>query len=88
MDCIFIDKRKVEMANKDNPKGYYLCKIGYFDIRLKVDLPNKTKSGTSQVFIYHGKHKVGGPFKAKEAAVIRAEEMMSEGVRYSKHGKK
>ena len=88
MAHIFIYNRKGDiLANPNNPKGYYLCKIGYFDIRQKIDWPTKKKTGRSEVFIYHGKHKLAGPFKTKEAAVIRAEEMMSEGIKYNKYGK-
>jgi hypothetical protein len=87
MDNIFIYTKGTILANKNNPKGYYICKTGYFDIRQKIDWPNKQKTGKSEVYIYHGKHKVSGPYKTKYAAIIRAEEMMSEGFKYNKHGK-
>mgnify|MGYP003677298835 CR=1 FL=1 len=88
MAHIFIyDKEGDILANPNNPRGYYICKIGYFDIRQKIDWPNKKKTGKAEIFIYHGKHKLEGPFKSKDAAKIRAEEMMSEGVKYNKFGK-
>ena len=97
MAHIFIYNRKGDiLANPNNPKGYYLCKVGYFDIRQTIVQPKRKKNfkgeweitgGSSKVFIYHGKHKIEGPFKTKEASVIRAEEMMSEGIRYNKFGK-
>jgi len=84
----------------NNPKGQtlgnYICKIGYLDIRQKVDLPRKTKTpdgqikmsgGKCEMFIYHAKNKIEGPFKSKNDAVSRAEQLMVEGFRFTKNKK-
>jgi len=79
---------------KKEKYGNYICKIGYFDIRQKIVMPRKRKlnngeiqtvPGTVEVFVYHGKNKVSGPFKSHQSAMVSAQELMSEGYRYSKH---
>ena len=76
--------------------GNYLCKVGYLDIRQHVVLAKRKKNykgewesipGSVEVFIYHAKHKMDGPFKSKDDAIKKAEEMLSEGLKYVKHKK-
>ena len=79
---------------KGNRLGNYICKVGYFDIRQKIDFPRKQRmlnggykliGGKSEIFIYHSKAKMGGPFKTKDAAIVKAKELISQGIKYSKH---
>tara|TARA_R110001592_G_scaffold350384_1_gene646484 strand:+ start:1380 stop:1634 length:255 start_codon:yes stop_codon:yes gene_type:complete len=81
---------------KKEKYGNYLCKHNYFDIRQKIEIPRKRKlnngefqtvPGKVEVFVYHGKNQMAGPFKSKKAAIIEAEKMVIGGVRYNKHGK-
>ena len=66
--------------------GTYVKKIGYFDIRQKIVKANSRRNikSTGEVLLYHGKNKVGGPYKSHDAAQIAAEELMSQNYRYSK----
>ena len=68
------------MANnsKGQRLGNYLCKVGYFDIRQKL------ANNKMEVLVYHGKNQVAGPFRSKDAAITRAEELMSEGYKFRK----
>ena len=84
------------MMGKKDKYGNYICAVGYLSIRQKVDMPRKRKlnngefqiiPGKAEVFIYHTKHKLAGPFNGKEAALIKAEEMVKDGVKYVKHNK-
>ena len=79
-----------------NPKkqkyGNYIKKVGYLDIRQKVVLPRSKKGyqgqihftpGSTEVFVYHGKHIMTGSFKSVMAATAEAEKMMAEGIKYT-----
>ena len=84
----------VSNNSKGQRLGNYICKVGYFDIRQKTELPRKQRmlngeykliGGKSEIFIYHSKAKMGGPFKTKDAAIVKANELISQGIKYSKH---
>tara|TARA_R100000541_G_C1826716_1_gene73334 strand:+ start:214 stop:468 length:255 start_codon:yes stop_codon:yes gene_type:complete len=81
---------------KKEKYGNYLCKVGYFDIRQKIEMPRKRKlnngeiqtlSGTVDVFVYHGKNKLAGPYKNSTTAIDKANEMLSNGIKYDKFNK-
>jgi len=81
---------------KKEKYGNYLCKHNYFDIRQKIDMPRSRKmndgsmqmaGGKVEVFVYHGKNKMAGPFKSRSKAIIEAEKMVASGIKYDKHGK-
>jgi hypothetical protein len=79
---------------KGNRLGNYICKVGYLDIRQKVVQPKRQRmpngsyemvGGKSEILIYHSKAKMAGPFKTKDAAIVKAKELVSQGIKYSKH---
>ena len=74
---------------KQEKLGNYVCRIGYFDIRQKIPVrAGKIISGQQwEILLYHGKRKVGGPYKSHDAARIHAEELMSEGFVAKKYTK-
>ena len=79
--------------NKNKQKyGNYIKKVGYLDIRQKMVLGSWKKNfkgemikqpGSTEVFVYHGKHVMTGSFKSIMAATAEAEKMMAEGIKYS-----
>ena len=78
--------------NKNKLKyGNYIKKVGYLDIRQKVVLGGWVKNfkgeqvkkpGSTEVFVYHGKHVMTGSFRSIMAATAEAEKMMAEGIKY------
>ena len=76
--------------SKEQTLGKYVKKVGFFDIRQKPPTRHgKIVEGqTWEVFLYHGKKKVGGPFKSHDAAIICAEELMSQGYTTKKSTKR
>jgi len=70
-------------------------KVGYLDIRQVITMPKMAKirgqvqkaPGNVEVFVYHGKHKVSGPFKSHTEAIKSAETLLVDGYKYNKHGK-
>ena len=78
--------------NKNKLKyGNYIKKVGYLDIRQKMVLGGWTKNfkgedvkkpGSTEVFVYHGKHVLTGSFKSVMAAEAEANKMISEGIKY------
>jgi len=81
---------------KKEKYGNYLCKVGYLDIRQKIEMPRfrtlsngerQTISGKVEVFIYHGKHKLDGPHTNHMVAINKAKEMLKNNIRYEKHSK-
>ena len=79
--------------SKGQRLGNYICKVGYFDIRQKVVQPKKQRmqnggyemiGGKAELFIYHSKAKMAGPFKTKDQAITRAEKLISQGIKHSK----
>jgi hypothetical protein len=77
---------------KKSKYGNYLMKIGYLDIRQVVVMPKVAKirgsiqkaPGSVEVFVYHGKHKVSGPFKSHTEAIKSANTLLVEGYKYKK----
>ena len=77
--------------------GSYVCKVGYLDVRQKIEMPKIKKStrgdnqkvkGSVQVFVYHSKNKVAGPFKSHKLAIEEAEKLVERKFKYSKFNKK
>jgi hypothetical protein len=78
--------------NKNKLKyGNYIKKVGYLDIRQKVVLGGWVKNfkgeqvkkpGSTEVFVYHGKHVLTGSFRSIMEATVEAEKMMAEGIKY------
>ena len=78
--------------NKNKQKyGNYIKKVGYLDIRQKVVLGAWKKNfkgemikqpGSTEVFIYHGKHVMTGSFKSIMAAEAEANKLIAEGKKY------
>jgi hypothetical protein len=79
--------------NKNKLKyGNYIKKVGYLDIRQKVVLGGWVKNfkgeqvkkpGSTEVFVYHGKHVLTGSFRSIMEATVEAEKMMAEGIKYT-----
>ncbi len=79
--------------NKNKQKyGNYIKKVGYLDIRQKMTLGQWKKNfkgemtkiaGSTEVFVYHGKHVMTGSFKSVMAAEAEAKKMVAEGVKFS-----
>ena len=78
--------------NKNKLKyGNYIKKVGYLDIRQKVVLGGWIKNfkgeqvkkpGSTDVFVYHGKHVMTGSFRSIMAATAEAEKMIADGIKY------
>ena len=84
------------MMGKKDKYGDYICAVGYLSVRQKIDMPRKKKlnngefqtiPGKVEVFVYHTKHKMAGPYGGKEEALIKAEEMVKDGVKYDRYRK-
>ncbi len=76
--------------------GSYVCKVGHFDIRQKIDMPRIQKttrgdmqkvSGSVTVFVYQGKHQIAGPFKSHKLAIEEATKLVERKFKYNKHAK-
>ena len=78
--------------NKNKQKyGNYIKKVGYLDIRQKMVLGKWTKNfkgemikqpGSTEVFVYHGKHVMTGSFKSIMEAEAEAKKLVAEGAKY------
>ena len=77
--------------------GSYVCKVGYLDVRQKIEMPRIKKGlrggvqevkGSVEVFVYHAKNKVAGPFKSHKLAIEEAEKLVERNFKYNKFGKK
>ena len=86
------------MSKNPNKQKYgnYIKKVGYLDIRQKVVLGSWKKNfkgemikqpGSTNVFVYHGKHKMTGPFKSHNQAINSANELLNKNIKYSKNPK-
>ena len=73
--------------------GSYVRKVGYLDIRQKIEMPRIKKGlrggiqevkGKVEVFVYHGKNKLAGPFKSHKMAIESALELVGKNIKYSK----
>jgi hypothetical protein len=80
---------------KKEKYGNYLMKIGYLDIRQKIEMPRKRKlnngelqtiSGKVEVFVFHGKNKISGPFKSHIEAINSANSLIKNGYKFNKYG--
>ena len=79
--------------NKNKQKyGNYIKRVGYLDIRQKMTLGEWKKNfkgemtkipGSTEVYVYHGKHVMTGSFKSIMAATAEAEKMVAEGIKYT-----
>ena len=83
----------VSNNSKGQRLGNYICKVGYFDIRQQIVQPKRQKmpngsyqiyGGKTEMFVYHSKAKMAGPFKTKNEAMVRAEKLITQGIKYSK----
>jgi hypothetical protein len=81
---------------KKEKYGNYLCAIGYLCIRQMIVMPRKRKlnngelqtiPGNVEVFVYHAKHKMAGPFKSKQEGLESAKEMILKNIRYDRYKK-
>ena len=78
---------------KSEKIGSYVRKVGYFDIRQKIVQPKKKKNfkgqwestgGSVEINLYHGKNKIGGPYKSHQKAEEAAKVLISENYKYKK----
>ena len=76
--------------------GSYVRKVGYLDIRQKIEMPRIKKGlrggvqevkGSVEVFVYHAKNKIAGPFKSHKLAIEEAEKLIERNFRYNKFEK-
>ena len=82
--------------------GSYVCKVGHFDIRQKIEMRGKVVmtrikkttrgdmqkvSGSVTVFVYQGKHQIAGPFKSHKLAIEEATKLVERKFKYNKHAK-
>tara|TARA_Y100001938_G_C7820433_1_gene296346 strand:+ start:286 stop:537 length:252 start_codon:yes stop_codon:yes gene_type:complete len=81
---------------KKEKYGSYVCKVGYLDIRQKIEMPRLKKGirggvqevkGSVQVFVYHAKNRIAGPFKSHKLAIESAQELLGKKFKYSKYNK-
>jgi len=81
---------------KKEKYGSYLCKVGYFDIRQKIVMPRIKKNnrgeamslkGSTEVFVYQGKHQITGPFKSQKLATKSANELLEKKYKFNKFEK-
>ena len=73
--------------------GSYVCKVGYLDVRQRILMPKVKKGirgdiqgipGNVEVFVYHSKNKVSGPFKSHKLAIESANELVSKNYKFKK----
>ena len=73
--------------------GSYVCKVGYLDVRQKIEMPKLKKGlrggiqevkGSVEVFVYHAKNRVAGPFKSHKLAIEEAEKLVEKKFKYIK----
>jgi len=78
-------------------RGHHVCKVGYLTIRQRIAMPRikknnrgelMTLSGNVEVFVYHAKNKVAGPFKSHKLAIEAATELVEKNFRFNKYEKK
>ena len=76
--------------------GSYVCKVGYLDVRQKIEMPRIKKGlrggiqevkGNVEVFVYHGKNRASGPFKSHKLAIESANKLMEQQFKFKKHKK-
>ena len=73
--------------------GSYVRKVGYFDIRQKIVQPRVRKNhkgefetigGSVEINLFHGKHKVGGPYNSHMEAESSAKDLLVKKFKYTK----
>jgi|TARA_R110002167_G_scaffold129660_1_gene312708 hypothetical protein len=73
--------------------GSYVCKVGYLDVRQRIVMPRFKKGnkvdaqsipGSVDVFVYHSKNKVSGPFKSHKLAIESATELVGKNYKFKK----
>ena len=83
------------MANpsKSAKIGSYVRKVGYFDIRQKIVQPRKKRNhkgeieiigGSVEINLFHGKNKIGGPYRSHSIAEDAARELLDKKFKYTK----
>jgi len=79
--------------SKSEKIGSYVRKVGYFDIRQKIVQPRvrknhkgefETLGGSVEINLFHGKHKIGGPYRSHMEAEIAGEELLVKKFKYTK----
>ena len=74
-------------------RGHHVCKVDYLNIRQRIAMPRikqglrggiQEVAGSVEVFVYHAKHKIAGPFKSHKLAIEEAEKLVKSNYRYSK----
>tara|TARA_R110001592_G_scaffold357695_1_gene661336 strand:- start:83 stop:334 length:252 start_codon:yes stop_codon:yes gene_type:complete len=81
---------------KKEKYGSYLCKVGYLDVRQKIQMPTirkmnngekQTFPGKVEVFVYHGKNQIAGPFISHAKAIESANELVGKSYKFNKFEK-
>ena len=76
--------------------GSYVRNVCYLDIRQKIEMPRIKKGlrggvqevkGSVEVFVYHGKNRIKGPFKSHKLAIEEAEKLIERKFKFNKHNK-
>ena len=79
--------------SKSEKIGSYVKKVGYFDIRQKITQPRKKKNhrgewetlgGSVEINLFHGKNKIGGPYKSHNAAEEEGKQLLAKKFKYTK----
>ena len=79
--------------SKSEKIGSYVKKVGYFDIRQKITQPRKKKNhrgewetlgGSVEINLFHGKNKIGGPYKSHSEAAVEAGILLDKKFKYTK----
>tara|TARA_B110000858_G_C17768433_1_gene458274 strand:+ start:986 stop:1243 length:258 start_codon:yes stop_codon:yes gene_type:complete len=79
--------------SKTEKIGSYVRKVGYLSIRQKITMPRKRKNhlgkletvgGSVEINLFHGKHKIGGPYNSHSAAETEANELLDKKFKYTK----
>ena len=74
-------------------RGHHVRKVDYLSIRQRITMPRLKKGlrggvqeikGSVEVFVYHAKNKVAGPFKSHKLAIEEAEKLVERKFKYSK----
>lgn len=67
--------------SKENTRGRYICKVGFYDIYAKDQMKSGRESHqvkNTEYVIYHSKSLKEKGFKTKDLAVAKATEMMEK----------
>ena len=89
-------KKDLNKMGKIEKYGSYVCKVGYLDVRQRIIMPRTKKGlrggttdipGSVEVFVYHAKNKLSGPFKSHKLEIESANELVEKNVKFNKHKK-